>query len=99
MSFDWDYGKHWKELSEECRKRACYKCQKCGKSFLHNKLALHAHHVIPLSKGGRNTLSNLIAVCEVCHSKIHKREIVTSKFKNRNGWAKRATPKPYKRKS
>ena len=78
---DFKYPDNWKELSEQVRARAGYKCQKCGKSFLHNKIALHAHHIVPLSKGGRNCLSNLIAVCEECHSKIHKKTICTSKFK------------------
>ena len=73
-----DYGEHWKELSEACRKRDNYKCQRCGKDFSHNKLALHAHHIIPLSKGGRNTLSNLISLCEACHSKTHGKKIQTS---------------------
>lgn len=78
---DFKYPDNWKEISEQVRARAGYKCQKCGKSFLNNKIALHAHHVIPLSKGGRNCLSNLIAVCEECHSKIHHKTICTSKFK------------------
>lgn len=77
---DYTYGQHWKELSEQVRIKSGYKCQKCGKSFVNNKIALHAHHIIPLSKGGRNTLSNLIAVCEECHSKIHHKTINTSKF-------------------
>ena len=50
-----DYGENWKELSEACRRRDNYKCRRCGRDFSHNKLALHAHHVIPLSKGGNYT--------------------------------------------
>jgi len=80
----YDYGENWKELSELVKAKAGYKCQKCGKSFINNKIALHAHHIIPLSKGGRNCLSNLIAVCEECHSKIHHKTINTSRFKKNN---------------
>ena len=78
---NYDYPDNWKEISEQVRARAGYKCQKCGRSFMNNKIALHAHHIIPLSKGGRNCLSNLMAVCEECHSKIHHKVINTSKFK------------------
>ena len=77
----YDYGENWKELADQVKARAGYKCQKCGKSFINNKIALHAHHIIPLSKGGRNCLSNLIAVCEDCHSRIHHKTINTSRFK------------------
>lgn len=79
----YDYGSNWKQLSEECRRRYGYICQKCKRSFLHNKLSLHAHHIIPLSKGGRNVLSNLIALCEDCHSKEHGKTICTSKFRKK----------------
>lgn len=73
-----DYGENWKELSEACRRRDNYKCRRCGRDFSHNKLALHAHHIIPLSKGGRNCLANLISLCEDCHSKEHHKKIQTS---------------------
>ena len=84
MSFiakTYDYGKNWSSLAEQCKLKAHYCCERCGKSFINNKIALHAHHRIPLSKGGRNVLSNLIAVCEECHSKIHGKTINTSRFK------------------
>lgn len=77
----YDYGANWHNLAEQCKIKAGYCCQKCGKSFINNKISLHAHHIIPLSKGGRNVLSNLIAVCENCHSKIHGKTINTSRFK------------------
>lgn len=89
----YDYGKNWKELSEQCKIKANYKCQKCGKSFINNKIALHAHHIIPLSKGGRNILANLIAVCEDCHSHIHHKYINTSQFKRTS--SKRRFPRLY----
>jgi 5-methylcytosine-specific restriction endonuclease McrA len=30
------------------------------------------HHIIPLSRGGTTTLSNLMTVCEVCHKRRHR---------------------------
>lgn len=72
---NYTYGSNWKQLSEKCKRMANYRCQKCGKDCSKNKIHLHAHHIIPLSKGGRNTLSNLIALCDNCHSLVHGRDL------------------------
>lgn len=32
---------------------------------------LHHHHLVPKSRGGSNTNSNLITLCANCHEKIH----------------------------
>lgn len=32
---------------------------------------LEVHHVVPLSEGGRDTVSNTIAICPNCHMKLH----------------------------
>lgn len=32
---------------------------------------LHIHHIVPLSFGGSNRLSNLVRLCTGCHSKAH----------------------------
>lgn len=32
---------------------------------------LHIHHVLPLSRGGKNELANLEIVCQICHLKLH----------------------------
>lgn len=29
------------------------------------------HHIVPLSKGGSNTMSNLLLLCGSCHNKRH----------------------------
>jgi 5-methylcytosine-specific restriction endonuclease McrA len=34
---------------------------------------IHAHHIIPISQGGSNDLSNLITLCYDCHKKEHSR--------------------------
>lgn len=41
-------------------------CTSCGSSR-----TLQAHHVVPLSKGGTNRLSNLKLFCERCHQRAH----------------------------
>lgn len=36
-----------------------------------NTKHLHVHHIIPLSRGGTSKSSNLITLCESCHSQRH----------------------------
>lgn len=42
------------------------RCSKCGITH-----GLHVHHVKRLSFGGSNELSNLVLLCERCHSEEH----------------------------
>ena len=42
------------------------KCNYCGS--VEN---LHIHHILPLSKGGQNSLGNFEVVCRTCHLKLH----------------------------
>jgi hypothetical protein len=61
------YPSNWEELSRSVRERDGYRCSYCGSS----NLGLHTHHVIPLSRGGSNAMSNLMTLCEKCHSAKH----------------------------
>jgi len=45
----------------------CEICRKYGRLVK----AEHVHHIKPLSEGGANDYSNLIALCHRCHSRIH----------------------------
>lgn len=45
-------------------------CKLCSKSIEIAKMQIH--HIIPLSDGGDDTISNLITLCAGCHSDIHK---------------------------
>lgn len=50
-------------------------CQLCGKPAPFNdkqgKPYLEVHHIVWLSRGGTDTLDNVIAICPNCHSKMH----------------------------
>lgn len=63
------YGENWTELAAACKKRDNYTCRNCGyqkrEGFKNRKL--HADHIIPLSKNGKNKLSNLQTLCDRCH--------------------------------
>lgn len=41
-------------------------CKNCASS-----MSLQTHHILPLSKGGTNRLSNLKLLCERCHQQVH----------------------------
>lgn len=65
------YGNNWKDLSKQCKKRDNFICKKCGYNQKLNSefRYLHADHIMPLSRGGINNLSNLQTLCENCHQK------------------------------
>jgi hypothetical protein len=52
-------------LRNECLEKANNECANCGQT------ASQAHHVVPLILGGFDKLSNLVALCEECHEKVH----------------------------
>ena len=60
------YPPNWDELSRQAQARDDHECGNC-----HATRNLHVHHVVPLSKGGTNNLSNLRTLCEDCHKRLH----------------------------
>lgn len=57
----------WEELCA----RHSYRCLACGQTGL----KLTVDHVVPLSKGGTNTIANLQPLCGPCNSRKHTKEI------------------------
>jgi len=57
----------WDILRMAALKRDHYTCQGCAKT----DLPLDVHHIIPITKGGKNWLSNLISLCRSCHERVH----------------------------
>ena len=47
-------------------KRACNRCHYCEKSFPAKILTMD--HLIPLSRGGKSTKSNLVPCCKECNT-------------------------------
>jgi hypothetical protein len=58
-------------LRSACLMRDHYTCQHCGK----RNCRLQAHHIIFREFGGKDTLSNLLTLCESCHHKLHQGKI------------------------
>src|SRR6266436_2033045 len=51
-----------------CLMRDGYTCQHCGKQ----KVRLQAHHIVFREQGGKDTLANLLCLCEHCHHQLHE---------------------------
>lgn len=49
-------------------KRDDYACTKCGAK----RKSLRMHHRIMESRGGGETMENLVSVCQDCHVEIHR---------------------------
>lgn len=50
----------------------CELCGVQGYETIVGDLYLEVHHVIPLKSGGSDKISNGVAVCEICHGKLHR---------------------------
>ena len=60
------YPDNWDEISKQVKRRDGYICGNCGSTT-----NLHAHHIVPRSKGGTDNLSNLRTLCSNCHKILH----------------------------
>jgi 5-methylcytosine-specific restriction endonuclease McrA len=88
------YPEDWWMRRKYVAKKAKYTCQECGKK---GWLGFHVHHITPLSKGGNNTLDNLIYLCRWCHENHHehmkeariKRYVLKKRFRNAVYWKRR----------
>ncbi len=68
-------GKHTFEEWLEVKRKHNYSCAICLKSELEIKLV--QDHIIPISKGGNNYISNIQPLCGHCNSVKHNRVIVS----------------------
>lgn len=67
-----DYPSDWDTRRKDVYQRDGYQCQNCGRDGgPHGSAELHAHHIVPKSKGGTHQRSNLVTVCKDCHNAIH----------------------------
>ncbi len=73
-------------------------CADCGRTW-EQGFMLECHHVIPLSEGGGNVISNSRLLCRSCHSKAHIRlgqealKLGNKRRANQNFWAARTIKK------
>jgi len=69
-------------IRHEVFKRDNYRCQECGLDKY--RTIIHVDHIIPVSKGGTDEMSNLRTLCEQCNNEksdlIHKGESALDVF-------------------
>ena len=68
----------YEEQKRRIRARDSYRCVCCLRGFSQGEL--HVHHVLPLSRYGTNSDTNLVTLCHPCHNKQHPDIQVTRSF-------------------
>jgi len=63
------YGRSWREVRERyvAAHPLCERCLQDGRLTPVEEV----HHIKPVSQGGTNDASNLMSLCQSCHTKIH----------------------------
>lgn len=78
------YPDDWDGRRREVYRRDNHTCQDCGARGGHRGDAeLHAHHKVPVSKGGSHEYSNLTTLCRDCHEQVHGHRIPGGSRENR----------------
>jgi len=44
-----------------------FRCVYCGKSSIEDRVKLEAEHIVPRSKGGKDTAGNFVTSCQTCN--------------------------------
>ncbi|MEE6209215.1 HNH endonuclease [Salarchaeum sp. III] len=74
-----EYPSDWDTRRNEVYNRDEYTCQNCGvRGGPVGDAELHAHHIVPKSKGGTHKKSNLKTLCKECHNAIHGNSMAPS---------------------
>jgi len=69
-----NYPSDWNSRRQQVLERDEFICQNCGiQGGSHGNAELHAHHVVPKSRGGSHDVSNLISLCSDCHNTVHSK--------------------------
>jgi hypothetical protein len=76
-----------------------YRCQICGMQIFHygwninyerkqqwQYLSADVHHIVPLSRGGSDSFTNMLCVCPSCHRKFHTDEVVLKEIGKKIIW-------------
>ncbi len=72
-----DYPPDWNRRRRRVYARDEYQCQNCRRrGGPYGDVELHAHHIVPKSRGGVHRLENLVTLCEPCHDAVHSRNAV-----------------------
>lgn len=71
------YPPDWDTRRRQVYQNDDYECQNCGvmggEGVQSDDIELHAHHIVPISKGGTHDMSNLKTLCVSCHDAVHNK--------------------------
>lgn len=82
------YPSDWGSRRKEVYRRDDYTCQNCGaQGGSRGDIELHAHHIVPKSKGGTHNTSNLKTLCKDCHDAIHGNSVAPTAETSRSNAA------------
>ena len=72
---DYQHGERYgiTTLREAVFARDGYTCQCCGRAIKDGAI-LHVHHIVYRSQGGTNRMSNLITICDKCHTPANHKQ-------------------------
>ncbi|THE63992.1 HNH endonuclease [Salinadaptatus halalkaliphilus] len=83
------YPSDWNQRRKKIYQRDNYTCQDCGeKGGSRGDSELHAHHIVPKSKGGSHKLKNLTTLCKDCHGKRHSWMGATTHRPQKGFWSR-----------
>jgi 5-methylcytosine-specific restriction endonuclease McrA len=66
-------GSHTKEEVFQQLERQKIKCYYCKKKLSKGKDNWHADHIVPISRGGSNDISNIVIACPPCNMRKHNK--------------------------
>jgi 5-methylcytosine-specific restriction endonuclease McrA len=61
----------WWTINKQVKERSGGRCEAMDGGKRCGAKSSEVHHIIPLSRGGTSTMSNLIDLCTSCHDKRH----------------------------
>lgn len=66
------YPPDWDTRRQAVLARDGFSCTSCAwpSGVQRKRRELHVHHVIPLARGGDNSLGNLTTLCHICHRRV-----------------------------
>jgi len=59
----------WRHLRRRVLVRDQARCRHC--SAREPDVTLHAHHIVPVERGGKDEITNIVTLCEFCHYETH----------------------------
>ena len=63
------YGRPWKRIRDRYVSTHPL-CEMCLKEGRYTPVE-EVHHIVPISRGGTHAESNLMSLCQSCHTKLH----------------------------